>query len=383
MSISEPIPNLVSTDVPPFFNPLAYIANGLQPHSTNMIEAHQLVKTFGDFVAVRGVSLQVPAGKILALLGHNGAGKTTTTRMLAAILAPTSGYAIINGYDTVRQQLDVRRSIGHLTELPGLYNRMRAMDYLDFFGQIHQIPSRIRQERSEELLKRFDLWDARRMRIGEFSKGMRQKTALIRALLHNPKVLFLDEPTSAMDPHSAKIVRDCIADLKALNCTIVLCTHNLFEAEALADQIAIIRKGQIVIEGTADYLKRELLGEPHYKVQLNHSFNIGAILESVGELVKISEAGSDWFTYTTAHATESNPALLSGLARHNLGVVTLSEVPRSLESVYLKIAGTPQNKEVSYDETEQTLSKRQRKASKGKGKTINPAADASSDEYHN
>jgi ABC-2 type transport system ATP-binding protein len=333
-----------------------------------MIEADQLVKTFGDFTAVHGISLQVPAGKILALLGHNGAGKTTTTRMLAAILAPTSGHAFVNGYDTVAQPLEVRRSIGHLTELPGLYNRMRAMDYLDFFGQIHQIPTKLRQGRSEELMRRFDLWDARKLRIGEFSKGMRQKTALIRALLHNPQVLFLDEPTSAMDPHSAKTVRDCIADLKATNCTIVLCTHNLFEAEALADGIAIIRKGRIIVEGTADQLKRQLLGEPHYRVQLSKPFNIGDMLDSIGSLVSLSEAGADWFTFTTTKAVEVNPLLLKLLAHYNLEVVTLSEVPRSLESVYLKIAGTPQNSEVSYDESEQMLKKGRKASSKAKRK---------------
>ncbi len=337
---------------------LSASARTVGPIPANMIEAHQLVKSFGDFTAVHGISLEVAPGKILGLLGHNGAGKTTTTRMLAAILSPSSGYARINGFDTVQQPLEVRRSIGHLTELPGLYNRMKAMDYLDFFGEIHQIPKNIRQGRAEELLRRFDLWEARKMRIGEFSKGMRQKTALIRALLHNPQVLFLDEPTSAMDPHSAKTVRDCIADLKADNCTIVLCTHNLFEAESLADHIAIIRKGRIITEGTADQLKRELLGEPQYQVKLNQSVNIGGILDDVGELVTLTEAGADWFTFVTPDASRLNPLLLSTLARWGLGVVTLSEMPRSLETVYLKIAGTPQDNGVSLDETEQTLSKK-------------------------
>src|ERR1700712_1271017 len=185
--------------------------------SPPLIEADNLVKEFGEFRAVKGVSLKVEAGQILALLGHNGAGKTTTTRMLAAILTPTGGQARIGGFDTVRQPLEVRKIIGHLTEQPGLYNRMRVLDYLQFFGELQSVPPKLLKQRSEELLKHFDLWETRQLRMGEYSKGMRQKAALIRALIHEPKVLFLDEPTSAMDPFSAKLVRDSINELKKAN----------------------------------------------------------------------------------------------------------------------------------------------------------------------
>src|SRR3954466_10979479 len=152
--------------------------------SPPLIEAEHLVKKFGEFMAVREVSLKVEAGQILALLGHNGAGKTTTTRMLAAILTPTSGRARVGGFDTVKQPLEVRKIIGHLTEQPGLYNRMRVLDYLNFFGELQSVPKKLLNERSEELLRRFDLWDTRQLRMGEYSKGMRQKAALIRALIH-------------------------------------------------------------------------------------------------------------------------------------------------------------------------------------------------------
>ena len=339
-----------------------------------MIEAVGLVKTFGDFTAVRGVSLHVPEGQILALLGHNGAGKTTTTRMLAAILAPTEGYARIAGYDTVTQALEVRRIIGHLTELPGLYNRMRVVEYLDFFGELQGVPKKLRQERIEEMLQRFDLWETRRLRIGEYSKGMRQKTALIRALIHNPKVLFLDEPTSAMDPHSAKMVRDAIAELKQAKHSIILCTHNLYEAEALADNIAIIRKGQIVIEGTSEELKRKLLGVPLYRVQLNCPLETG-LPSRLAEMVEVVEQGEGSFTFRTEQAEQNNHRVLSLLAEANLEVTTLSEVPRSLESVYLKIAGQPQDNEVNRDEMEQSLKKQRSRAKKSHN--FSAAADAS------
>ena len=325
-----------------------------------MIEAVELVKTFGNFTAVRGVSIHVPEGQILALLGHNGAGKTTTTRMLAAILAPTSGYARIAGYDTVRQALEVRRVIGHLTELPGLYNRMRAIEYLDFFGELQSVPKKVRRERIETMLQRFDLWETRGLRIGEYSKGMRQKTALIRALIHDPQVLFLDEPTSAMDPHSAKMVRDAIAELKQANRSIILCTHNLAEAEALADNIAIIRKGQIVIEGTANELKHKLLGAPHYQVQLNQPLE-GDLPGGLAEMVEVVERNQKGFVFRSEAAAQTNHRVLNLLAEAGLQVLTLSEVPRSLESVYLKIAGQPQDNSLNRDEVENIMKKDSRR----------------------
>jgi ABC-2 type transport system ATP-binding protein len=322
-----------------------------------LIEATHLVKRFGEFMAVKEVSLKVEAGQILALLGHNGAGKTTTTRMLAAILTPSSGQARIGGFDTVKQALEVRKIIGHLTEQPGLYNRMRVLEYLDFFGELQMVPKKLFRERSEELLKRFDLWDTRQLRMGEYSKGMRQKAALIRALIHEPKVLFLDEPTSAMDPFSAKLVRDAINDLKKSNRAIILCTHNLAEAESLADRIAIIRKGEIIIEGTAEELKQRLLGAPHFRVELDRPFSaIPAGIQAIPQ-VKVLETDATGFSFETAEPATANPVVLKSLVESGLGVITLSPVSRSLESVYLKIAGDPTTLEKNRDEVEQSLLK--------------------------
>lgn len=333
--------------------------NGFHPPETSplLIEAHGLAKTFGEFQAVKEVSLQVRAGEVLALLGHNGAGKTTTTRMLAAILQPTEGYARIAGYDTVRQPLEVRRVIGHLTEQPGLYNRMRVLEYLKFFGELQSIPKNELQARSEALLRRFDLWDTRKLRMGEYSKGMRQKAALIRALLHEPQVLFLDEPTSAMDPYSAKMVRDAISDLKLANRAIILCTHNLVEAEILADRIALIRKGEIVIEGTSEQLKHKLLGVPNYRVELNQPLTElpPALLALPG--IRIVERERFAFVFQAEHAQEYNPLVWRALNDSGISVVTLSEVSRSLEAVYLKIAGDPALVGSNRDEVEQSMLK--------------------------
>jgi len=300
-----------------------------------MIETVGLTKKFGDFTAVDAVDLSVREGEVLALLGPNGAGKTTTVRMLASILKPTAGWARIAGYDTVEDAKIVRHIVGLLTEFPGLYLRMRGMDYLNFFGQLQGLSRPERAQRSEHLLKRFELWDARDRRTGEYSKGMRQKLALVRAMLHDPQVLFLDEPTSAMDPHSAKLVRDAILELRRDQRTVILCTHNLNEAEMLSDRIAIIRRGRIVALGTAAELKARLLGEPVLELRLAQPLD--GLLEDVQELVQVEDHGDTWLRYRTAEPERVNPRLLRQLAERGTPVVTLSEVPRSLEDVYLRI----------------------------------------------
>ncbi len=300
-----------------------------------MIETADLTKRFGDFTAVDGINLSVREGEVLALLGPNGAGKTTTVRMLASILKPTAGWAHITGYDTVDDAKLVRTIVGLLTEFPGLYLRMRGMEYLDFFGQLQGLSRPERAEQSERLLKRFELWDARDQRTGEYSKGMRQKLALVRAMLHDPQVLFLDEPTSAMDPHSAKLVRDAILELRQDQHTVILCTHNLNEAEMLADRIAIIRRGRIVALGTAAELKAQLLGDPVLELRLAQPFD--GLLSDVEDLVSVEDFGDTWLRYSTSDPERVNPRLLQQLAERGVLVVTLSEVPRSLEDVYLRI----------------------------------------------
>ena len=305
-----------------------------------MIEAVDLTKEFGTFVAVRDVCTTVEEGEVLAFLGPNGAGKTTTVRMLGSILKPTRGYARIAGYDTVKEAKSVRQVIGLLTEFPGLYLRMKGLDYLSFFGELQGMPSDIIRSRSEELLKRFELWDVHNLQLGKYSKGMKQKLTLVRAMLHDPQVLFLDEPTSAMDPHSAKLVRDAITGLREEKRTIVLCTHNLAEAEQLADRIAIVRQGQIIAHGTPLELKQRLLGDPVMELRLARPMN--GLVNYLAAKVHVVDYGLDWVRYATSDPTQFNPVLLAELARQDTPVITLSEVSRSLEEVYLRIVESDQ-----------------------------------------
>lgn len=242
-----------------------------------MIQTEDLSKQFGDYWAVDGVNLDVRPGHVLALLGQNGAGKTTTVRMLTSVLVPTRGWARIAGYDVVANPDKVRSCVGVLTEQHGLYLRMSGNEYLDFYGRIYQLDAATRLRRSRELTEYFGLASAAGMPMGQYSKGMRQKLALARTLLHEPPVLLLDEPTSAMDPEFARLVREAIASLRSEQRTIIICTHNLIEAELLADQIAIIYRGRILIRGTVEELKKRLLGPAEYEVRLRYGEQLGTL----------------------------------------------------------------------------------------------------------
>ena len=310
-----------------------------------MIVTHNLGKQFEDFWAVDGVNLHVNAGEVMALLGPNGAGKTTTVRMLTSILLPTCGEARVAGFDVVRQAAHVRAAVGVLTEQHGLYSRMPADDYLDFFGQMYGLDRPERQRRIRRLFQNFGLEADIHRRIGEYSKGMRQKLALARALLHEPPVLLLDEPTSAMDPESARLVRDAIRELRSASRAIIICTHNLSEAEELADQIAIIRRGRIIARGTPDALKATFLGPAEYEIRLGAKLN-GQIIV-IPEEARLTSQGQDWLRYCTGQPGLVNPAILRGLLDHGLPVLSLHEVPRSLEEVYLQVVNSVENGEAA------------------------------------
>jgi ABC-2 type transport system ATP-binding protein len=299
-----------------------------------MIIAKNLQKKFEDFVAVDSVSLEVSPGEVLALLGPNGAGKTTTVRMLTSILKPTDGWAEISGFNVVESPRQVRSVVGVLTENHGLYNRMRAAEYLEFFGQIYGLDAAARKQRSRNLLERFGLASDAGRRIGEFSKGMRQKLALARAMMHDPTVLLLDEPTSAMDPESARLVRNMIKDLSSNRRTILICTHNLAEAEDLADRIAIIRRGKIIASGTPLELRDQLLGEPVY--ELGYLMGSNPELPSLNGMIDIVDSGEGWMQYRCEDPDEANPTLIEKMIAEKLRVTYLKEVPRSLEKVYLQ-----------------------------------------------
>ena len=237
------------------------------------------------------------------------------------------------GHDVVRAAHDVRASVGVLTEQHGLYARMTGWEYLDFFGRLHGLQVGQRRSRMRELLQYFGIEHMARRRIGEYSKGMKQKLALARALIHEPPILLLDEPTSAMDPESARLVRDEIARLRSEHRTIVLCTHNLAEAEALADVIAIIHRGRILLFGSMDDLRKQILGEAQYRATFSSAWAVDDLHLPAGvDLVRKDERT---MSFRIADPQRSNQVLLRRLMGLEAPLVAFEEVPRSLEQVYL------------------------------------------------
>jgi ABC-2 type transport system ATP-binding protein len=307
-----------------------------------MIEADELTRRFGGSIAVDRLSLRVPPGTILALLGPNGAGKTTTVRMLAGLLAPTDSRATVAGRDVRRDPAGVRARVGLVTDAPGLYEQMTPPAYLDFFGGLYGLDAATRRRRGDELLGFFDLTAHRRERMAGFSKGMKQKVALARALLHQPAVLFLDEPTSGLDPLEARAVRDLIVALKGASRTIVLCTHDLDEAERLADEVAIVRGGRIVASGTPTALRAGAVADTLVRVELAAPCPAAATVLAGVEGIAVpawaapraGTAGALVVEYRTRRPEETNPAALARLVTAGARVVAVTCEARPLEEAY-------------------------------------------------
>ena len=320
----------------------------------NMIETYALTRRFGTFTAVSKVSLRVPDGAILALLGPNGAGKTTTIRMLSGLLAPTEGNATVAGYDIRREADAVRACVGLVTDVPGLFEQMKVPAYLDFFASIYGLPASERTRRIDELLEFFDLATHRNEKMAGFSKGMKQKVALARALIHEPAILFSDEPTSGLDPLAARSVRELIVGFKRSNRSIILCTHDLDEAERLADQVAIIRQGHIVALDTPSSLRKQATGETLVQIELVDACPLPlealATIDGIhnphlrekkatGSLSTVSQTPGFILEYQTPHPKITNPQMLSRLVMAGAQIITVTCETRSLEDVYASAMG--------------------------------------------
>ncbi len=227
-------------------------------NSSNIIEVFNLSKKFGSFTAVDDISFNVKKGEIFGFLGPNGAGKSTTIRMLTTLLCPASGQAKIAGFDILKDQSEVRKRIGLVAEKIILYNRLTADENLSFFGKLNHLPENIIKERADKWLKRMHMDEWRNHLAGTYSTGMKQRISIIRALLTEPEVLFLDEPTLGLDPQTTRVIRDFLRELNNHGITIILTTHDMIEAEALSDRVAIIDHGKIAALDTVENLKNRV-----------------------------------------------------------------------------------------------------------------------------
>jgi ABC-2 type transport system ATP-binding protein len=301
-----------------------------------LIDTENLTKKFGNLTAVESLTLHVNDGEVFGFLGPNGAGKTTTVRMLCCLISKTSGTARIGNYEIGNRsdQQKIRRMVGLLTENVGLYEELSAYDNLDFYGRFYKLDLQKRKEQIEYLLKMLGLWEKRNVTAGTFSKGMKQKLAIARALIHDPQVLFLDEPTASLDPEAAKTVREFILELKKEKRTIFLNTHLLDEAEKICDRVAILNT-RLIATGTPQELRRSMSGRK-IKVQLQRVDDI--IVEAVKKIgFQISEVTNNSLLIDVNDPEKENPAILKAIEAAGGHVQFVIEVGSTLEDVYLKI----------------------------------------------
>jgi ABC-2 type transport system ATP-binding protein len=303
-----------------------------------MIRAQRLVKNFGAFRAVDGFSFEIEPGEIYGLLGPNGAGKTTTTRMLSCLLRPSGGTAWVAGHSIDTDAHCIRGKIGILTEVPGLYARLTPLEYLEFFASVQNVPASRRPARIEEVLRLVDMWDRRRSVMRAFSKGMQQRVAIARTLLHDPEVLFFDEPTAALDPEAAKRVRDHLRELAAeRHRTVLLCTHNLTEAEQLCRRLSIVHRGKQIAEGTPQQLRAGLRHAMSLRVA-RVSPQLLTRLRGVPGITDLQrEPGDGVIQYRAAEPERTNPEVIRAAVAAGADVLALEERSASMEEAYLAV----------------------------------------------
>jgi ABC-2 type transport system ATP-binding protein len=301
-----------------------------------MIHTENLTKRFKETLAVDGLNLDIREGEVFGFLGPNGAGKTTTVRMLTSLIGPTSGAATVAGFPIGQRNTDIRRNVGVLTETPGMYDNLSAEYNLRIFADLYEIRDAAGQV--EKYLKLLGLYDRRLDSAGTFSKGMKQKLAIARAVLHEPKIVFLDEPTAALDPEAAHLVRDFIAELKKGGRTIFLCTHNLDEADRLCDRIGVFKTRLLVVD-TPSNLRASIFGR---KVV----FHLRAVEEKIAEALRalpfLREARlvDNKLVVTLEDPEAHNPEIVRLLVGMGADIQFVGELRHSLEEVYLQLVKT-------------------------------------------
>ncbi len=304
-----------------------------------MIVTEGLTKTFmvgkkkDPFTAVDHLSLDIKEGEVFGILGPNGAGKTTTVRLLTSLIGITSGRAVVNGYEVGKQDQAIRQSVGILTETPGMYERLSAEKNLSIYANLYGVKDP--KGAVEKYLRMLGLYERRLDEAGGFSKGMRQKLAIARALLHEPRILFLDEPTSGLDPEASRLVRDFIEELKTEGRTIILCTHNLDEADRLCDRIAIFKTRLIAVDAPAN-LRKQLYGR-RVVFHLVHATDEFKSLVAGLPFVKDVQKVDDSLLVGLDHPEQENPIILRKLVEAGAEIQFVGEIKHSLEEVYLQM----------------------------------------------
>lgn len=291
---------------------------------TDIISLTAVTKIYKNVTAVNGINLQVREGEILGLVGHNGAGKTTILKMIAGLLAPTSGTIEVMGHDIIKEGTIVKQHIGYLPEESPLYENMTALKYLDFFAELYKIPKKTARKRIGELLDSLNLEESDRRRYtGDLSKGMRRKVAIARTLLHEPSILVLDEPNSGLDPLTSFFIIDYLKKLNEQGKTIVISAHNLFHVEYICKRVAIMKSGEIAICDTIGNI-REKLGRREYEVVFKADIALDYPRQEGNYILTTADVGRI-------------ASVLRDISENNWALIDLSVKQSALEDMYIKL----------------------------------------------
>lgn len=298
-----------------------------------MITTQNLTKKFDQITAVENLTLQIPEGEVFGFLGPNGAGKTTTVRMLTSLISPTAGSASVNGFQVGEKDIDIRRSVGLLTETPGLYDNLSAERNLEIYARLYEVEDV--EGQVEKYLRFLGLWDRRMDVAATFSKGMKQKLAIARALLHEPRTIFLDEPTAGLDPEASRLVREFILEIKGQGRTIFICTHNLDEADRLCDRIGVFKTKLLVLDAPSN-LRRQVFGR---KVVFHLRQADQKLVDKIENHPDVTEAKlvENKILVTINDPEAHNPELIRLLVSEGAEIQFVGELRRSLEDVYLQL----------------------------------------------
>jgi ABC-2 type transport system ATP-binding protein len=308
----------------------------------SIIEVKNLTKMFGKFTAVDDISFDVKKGEIFGLLGPNGAGKSTTLRMLSTLSRPTKGSATIGGYDTVKNDMEVRKLIGIVSEKMIIYNRLTAKENLWFFGNLFNIPKDQLKKRIDDLLELVQLTKFKDAQVGTFSTGMRQRMNVVRALLNMPKVLFLDEPTLGLDPQSSVEIREFVRKLNQENgTTVIITTHMMIDADLLCDRIAIVDHGKIIALDTSTNLKKIISGADTMIIKLEIANLTPDMTTSINALDCVDAATQENSTqlHVIVHGQEAFDSIIDTVRKKNGKITSMANLQPSLEDVFLHITG--------------------------------------------
>jgi ABC-2 type transport system ATP-binding protein len=312
--------------------------------SDYIIETKDLVKKFGSFTAVNGLSLQVPAGSIYGFVGPNGAGKTTTMRILTTLTRPTSGAAWVNGVSVVDDPRAVRRAIGYMPDEFGVYDDMRAWEYLDFFASCYDIPLAERKKLIEDLLALVDLGHRREDMVDKLSRGMKQRLSLARTLAHDPSVLILDEPASGLDPRARVEIRELLVELAKMGKTIFFSTHILADVSEICTHIGIIEAGQIIAQGSMDEMRAQLQPHREITVIVRDAEAVATIkrtvgsMEGVANVVELEPKGGRYrvrIDYTGDD--EGVAALNASINAAGVSILGFAEETKDLEAMFMRV----------------------------------------------